>query len=70
MALRFILSNPAITAPIPGLISKHQVDNAVLAVKERRELDIDEQAYLDKIGEEMWARLPEDYQWLKEWEYV
>jgi len=70
MAIRFILSNPALTAPIPGLISIHQVDNAVRAVKERRELDIAEQAKLDKIGEEMWARLPEDYQWLKEWEYV
>jgi aryl-alcohol dehydrogenase-like predicted oxidoreductase len=33
MALRYILGNPAITAPIPGLISPAQVDNAARAVK-------------------------------------
>jgi predicted aldo/keto reductase-like oxidoreductase len=70
MAIRHVLSNPAITAPIPGLISAHQVDNMVRAIKERRELDVVEQAELDRIGDEMWARLPADYQWLKEWEYV
>ena len=70
LALRYILCNPAITAPIPGLISKHQVDNAVLAVKERRELDAEEKAQLQAIGEETYARLPAEYQWLKSWEYV
>ncbi len=39
LALRYILCNPAITAPIPGLITPQQVDNAALAVAERRELD-------------------------------
>ena len=70
LSIRYILHNPAITAPIPGLISKEQVDNAVLAVKERRELDVVEQADLEKAGSEMFARLPSEYQWLKEWEYV
>ena len=70
MAIRYILNNPAITAPIPGLISKHQVDNAVLAVRERRELDIEEQAELEKIGNETLARLPLEYQWLRDWRYV
>jgi len=70
MAVRYILNNPAITAPIPGLISTHQVDNMVLAVQERRELDLTEQAELEAIGEEMYARLPDEYQWLKDWEYV
>ncbi len=70
MAIRYILCNPAITAPIPGLISTHQVDNAVLAVKERRELDAEEKAELKVIGDEMYARLPPEYQWLKNWEYV
>ena len=70
LALRYILANPSVTAPIPGLINLHQVDNAANAVKERRQLDQAEKAELRQITEEMWARLPEDYQWLKDWEYV
>ena len=70
LAIRYILCNRAITAPIPGLISAQQVDNVALAVKERRQLDKEEAAELEKAGTEMWAKLPENYQWLKEWEYV
>jgi aryl-alcohol dehydrogenase-like predicted oxidoreductase len=70
LAIRYILNNPAITAPIPGLINPHQVDNVVQAVKERRELDKTEKAELEHASKEMWANLPHDYQWLKEWEYV
>ena len=70
MAIRYIISNPAVTAPIPGLISIQQVDNMAKAVQERRELDRTEKAELEKATKEMWAQLPEDYQWLKEWEYV
>jgi len=70
LAIRYILGNPAITAPIPGLISSHQVDNMAQAVREQRELDHAEKAELKRLGNEMWARLPEDYQWLKDWEYV
>jgi aryl-alcohol dehydrogenase-like predicted oxidoreductase len=70
LAIRYILCNPAITAPIPGLISVQQVDNVARAVKERRELDIEEKADLDQAMERAWANLPADYQWLKDWEYV
>jgi aryl-alcohol dehydrogenase-like predicted oxidoreductase len=70
LALRHILCNPAITAPIAGLISVQQVDNAALAVKERRELDVEERAELDEAAERAWASLPPNYQWLKDWEYV
>ena len=70
LAIRHILCNPAITAPIPGLISIHQVDNLLAALKERRRLDRAEKALLDKAGDEMWTRLPEGYQWLKDWRYV
>jgi len=70
LAIRYILCNPAMTAPIPGMINTHQVDNMVKAVKERRELDSTEKAELEKAADEMWANLPEDYQWLKDWEYV
>jgi aryl-alcohol dehydrogenase-like predicted oxidoreductase len=70
MAIRYILCNPGITAPIPGLINAHQVDNLVKAVKERRELDMKEARELEAAMDEAWARLPADYQWLKDWEYV
>ena len=70
LAIRYILGNPAITAPIPGLISKHQVDNVVQAVRERRQLAAAEKAELKRAAKEMWANLPEGYQWLKDWQYV
>jgi aryl-alcohol dehydrogenase-like predicted oxidoreductase len=70
LALRYILCNDAITAPLPGLINVHQVENAVLAIKERRELDLKESAHLEKSAKEMLADLPSDYHWLREWEWV
>ncbi len=70
LAIRYILCNPAITAPIPGLITLEQVDNMALAVKERRELDNEEKAELDRAMERAWASLPSTYEWLKNWEYV
>jgi len=70
LAIRHILCNPAITAPIPGMISVQQVDNIALAVKERRELDVAEKAELKQAMDRAWAALPHDYQWLKDWEYV
>ena len=71
LALRNILrSNDALTAPIPGLITVDQVKNAVRAVTERRQFDLAEARRYDEAVSEMWANLPEDYQWLKEWEWV
>jgi aryl-alcohol dehydrogenase-like predicted oxidoreductase len=70
LAIRHILCNPAITAPIPGLITEAQVDNMALAVKERRTLDEKEQAELDRAMDRAWANLPPRYEWLKDWEYV
>lgn len=70
LALRYILCNPAITAPIPGMITPAQVDNAALAVVERRELDLAEAEDLERANQRAWATLPPKYQWLKDWEYV
>lgn len=70
LAIRYILGNPALTAPIPGLINIQQVDNVVKAVQERRTLDLAEAAELEQATDEMWARLPQNYQWLKDFEYV
>ena len=61
LAIRYILGNPAVTAPIPGMINRHQVDNLVRAIKERRDLDPKEAADLRKAADEAWAKLPEEY---------
>ncbi len=70
LAIRHILCNPAITAPMAGMITQQQVDNVCLAVAERRVLDVDEQAQLDRSMDRAWANLSPHYQWLKDWEYV
>ena len=70
MAIRYILNNPALTSPIPGIINEHQVDNMVAAIRERRELDMAEAKELEEAMDRAWANLPADYQWLKDWEYV
>ncbi|MFP4055493.1 MAG: aldo/keto reductase [Candidatus Brocadiia bacterium] len=70
LTIRYILCNPVITAPIPGMINPHQVDNVAKAVQERRELDRAELKELQEATDEAWANLPPDYQWLKDWEWV
>ena len=70
LTIRTILCNPQITAPIPGMITPAQVDNVALAVKERRELDKEERAELDRAMDRAWANLPYHYRWLKDWERV
>jgi len=70
LAIRYILCNPTITAPIPGMINPHQVDNVAKAVAERRQLDLAEAKELEEAMDEAWAKLPPDYEWLKDWEYV
>ncbi len=76
LAIRYILCNPVITAPIPGMINTAQVDNMATAMKERKQYDLaglmPEKDYreLAAAADEMWDRLPQDYQWLKDWEVV
>ena len=70
LTLRYILCNPAITAPIPGMITPEQVDNAALAVKEHRELDATEKAELERATERAFANLPYHYRWLNDWNTV
>ncbi len=72
LTVRYILNNPQLTAPIPGLISPAQVDNMAQAVKEWRKEDLQpkERADLQEATTRMWANLTPDYQWLKQWEYV
>ncbi len=69
LAIRYILHSNTVI-PIPGLNSIQQVDNVARAVKERRELDVRETAELQNANKQAWAKLPANYQWLKNWEYV
>ncbi|MFV1966790.1 MAG: aldo/keto reductase [Pirellulaceae bacterium] len=70
LTIRYILCNPAITAPMPGMITEQQVDNIALAVKQRRVLDLQETADLQQATERAFANLPPKYRWLRDWEYV
>ncbi|MBL7153311.1 MAG: aldo/keto reductase [Phycisphaerae bacterium] len=69
MAIRYILCNDAITAPIPGMINPHQVDNVADAAIQGP-LDVEEARELEEAMDHAWANLGADYQWLKNWEYV
>jgi aryl-alcohol dehydrogenase-like predicted oxidoreductase len=69
LAIRYILHSNTVI-PIPGLNSVEYVDNVAKAVMERRKLDVKETAELDSANKEAWAKLPSNYQWLKNWQQV
>ncbi len=69
LAIRYILHSKTVI-PIPGLNSVQHVDNVAKAVKERRQLDLKEKAELDTANKQALAKLPSNYQWLRNWEYV
>ena len=69
LAIRYILHSNTVI-PIPGMNSIEYVDNVAKAVMERRELDVKETAELDTANKQAWAKLPANYQWLKNWEQV
>ncbi|MFH1919701.1 MAG: aldo/keto reductase, partial [Planctomycetota bacterium] len=70
LTIRSILTNPVITAPIPGMITPEQVDNVAVAVLQRRALDVKEQAQLDAATDRAFANLPYHYRWLNDWNHV
>ena len=69
LAIRYILHTDTVI-PIPGVHTVAHVDNLLKAVKERRELDVQEVSTLQRANEQTIARLPAYYQWLKDWQYV
>ncbi len=70
LAIRYILSNDAITAPIPGMINKHQVDNVADAIKERKKLDVAEAKELKDAMKVAMDNLPPNYEWLRDCKHV
>ncbi|MBN2476600.1 MAG: aldo/keto reductase [Pirellulales bacterium] len=70
MVLRYVLCCDVLTAAIPGLITIDQVKNAAAAVKQPREFTEAEAARYEELTKDMWDRLPRDYGWLRDWEWV
>jgi hypothetical protein len=69
LAIRYILATNTVI-PIPGLQSIAEVDNAVKAVTERRQLDVKERAEIKSVNQQIMAGLPAHYSWLKDWAAV
>jgi aryl-alcohol dehydrogenase-like predicted oxidoreductase len=69
LALRYILLSDTVV-PIPGVHSIEHVENLALAVRERRELDVQEVSELSRVNSQALDRLPPHYRWLTDWQYV
>jgi len=67
---RNLASCDVLTACIPGLITVDQVANAAAAVKEPLALSRQEDEYFQQVTKDLWDRVPKDYQWLRDWEWV
>jgi len=70
LALRHVFGCDVLTAAIPGLMTVEHVKNAAAAVKERRQLDVAETNRHRDLTAAMWQNLPEDYHWLRDWQWV
>ena len=72
LTLQCILNmNDAITSVIPGLSTVYEVDNAVRASYTRPlGQTAADKNWLERITNQRWASLPQEYTWLREWEIV
>lgn len=69
LAIRYVLATNTVI-PIPGLNSVAEVDNVVKAVAERRQFDVKDKVALERVNRHLNAKLPLDYRWLSDWQYV
>jgi hypothetical protein len=71
LTLQCIVSNPAITATVPGLSTVYEVENAARASYTRPlGMAAADREWLMEITERQWANLPQEYAWLRDWEVV
>jgi len=71
LTLAAILENADITATVPGMSSAAEVKNNVVASAQRQALLTPEgREQLAAATDRMWADLPPEYHWLREWERV
>jgi aryl-alcohol dehydrogenase-like predicted oxidoreductase len=71
LTLAYVLTNPSISAVAVGMTLLSEVDNDVRASFERHAL-LDENGIrkLQKAADRMWANLPPEYLWLRDWQCV
>lgn len=71
LTLAYILTNPDISAVAVGMTLLSEVDNDVRVSFEcHARLDQDSIRKLREAADRMWANLPDEYSWLKDWECV
>ena len=71
LTISYILENESITTTVPGMTTTHEIENNVRASAERTAaLTEPARERLAEATDRMWAELPPDYEWLREWEYV
>ena len=71
LTLQCILANPAITASVPGISTPYEAENAARASYARPlGMSAADKQWLTEITDRQWANLPEEYQWLRDWEIV
>jgi len=71
LTLQCILANPAVTATVPGLSTPYEAENAARASYTRPlGMSAADKQWLTEITDRQWANLPEEYQWLRDWEIV
>ncbi len=56
--------------PLEQKVRQPHGDGGVPVGLARRKLDLKKRAELERAARQMWANLPPNYQWLKDWEYV
>ncbi len=70
LAIRKILAVPEVTAMLPGMTTVEEVENNVKASYDKTPLTRAELEEIDAACDLMYANLPPDYQWLKNFEWV
>jgi predicted aldo/keto reductase-like oxidoreductase len=72
LTLQCILNlNDVITAVIPGLSTVYEVENAAMASYTRPlGQNAADKEWLERMTDEHWAVLPQEYAWLRDWEVV
>ncbi len=70
LAIRKILSNPYLTAMVPGMTTVDEVERNVQTSYDKTPLTDKELAEVEADGDFMYANLPPDYQWLKDFDWV
>ncbi len=71
LTLQCIITNEAITCSVPGMTTVYEVENNVRASYDRKvAMTPQQKEWVDRITEERFKQLPEEYAWLRDWDVV